>query len=249
MLISDGFAPHESVEVMTFSFENNIVLCRLPSHTSHKLQPCDVGCFAPLKTAYREQVEQLLRGGSNTIGKQHFTLLYDRARKAGLTSRNVRSGWSKAGLWPFNPQRVLSGMSKPQEVRRTCASGTHPEVPDQPLNAVTHTTADAFSLETLRCRAEAHLRDGDDDLNFLFSDILNMTEEIAADRRLVNDEIRLLKQQNNEKKTRQAVRPTVLGEGKGKILSWDDIVSARERQLQKSCRKRALAEKRIATLA
>lgn len=93
MLISDGFVPHESVEVMTFCFESNIVLCRLPSHTSHKLQPCDVGCFAPLKVAYREQVEQLLRGGANTIGKQHFTLLYDRARKVAMSSRNVRSGW------------------------------------------------------------------------------------------------------------------------------------------------------------
>ena len=53
ILISDGFAPHESLEVMTFCFENNIILCRLPSHTSHKLQPCDVGVFSSLKTAYR----------------------------------------------------------------------------------------------------------------------------------------------------------------------------------------------------
>lgn len=45
-LMSDGFAPHESVKVMmTFCFENDIVLCRLPSHASHKLQSCDVGCF------------------------------------------------------------------------------------------------------------------------------------------------------------------------------------------------------------
>ena len=49
ILISDGFAPHESLEVMTFCFANNIILCRLPSHTSHKLQPCDVGVFGSLK--------------------------------------------------------------------------------------------------------------------------------------------------------------------------------------------------------
>jgi hypothetical protein len=29
-------------------------LCRLPSHTSHKLQPCDVAVFAALKAAYRD---------------------------------------------------------------------------------------------------------------------------------------------------------------------------------------------------
>lgn len=28
-----------------------------PSHTSHKLQACDVGVFATLKAVYRDQVE------------------------------------------------------------------------------------------------------------------------------------------------------------------------------------------------
>ncbi|EDO03049.1 predicted protein [Sclerotinia sclerotiorum 1980 UF-70] len=37
-----------------FCFKNNILLCRLPFHTSHKLQPCDVAVFAPLKATYRE---------------------------------------------------------------------------------------------------------------------------------------------------------------------------------------------------
>lgn len=42
-LSSNGFDTHESVEVLTFRFEHNSGLCRLPSHTSHKFQPCDVG--------------------------------------------------------------------------------------------------------------------------------------------------------------------------------------------------------------
>ena len=36
------------------------MLCRLPSHTSHKLQPYDTGIFGSLKTAYREQVDDCL---------------------------------------------------------------------------------------------------------------------------------------------------------------------------------------------
>jgi hypothetical protein len=58
-----------------------------------------------LKTAYREQVEQLFRGGANTVGKQHFTLLYDRARTTAFTSENIKSAWRKAGLFPFDPDR------------------------------------------------------------------------------------------------------------------------------------------------
>jgi hypothetical protein len=57
ILIYDGFGTHESLEVLKYCFENNIILCRIPSHTSHKLQPCDVGAFGPLKATYREKVE------------------------------------------------------------------------------------------------------------------------------------------------------------------------------------------------
>ena len=37
VLICDGFGTHETLEILEFCFENNILLCRLPSHTSHKL--------------------------------------------------------------------------------------------------------------------------------------------------------------------------------------------------------------------
>ena len=37
VLISDGFGTHETLEILEFGLENNIILCRLPSHTSHKV--------------------------------------------------------------------------------------------------------------------------------------------------------------------------------------------------------------------
>ena len=37
VLICDGFRTHETLEILEFCFENNILLYRLPSHTSHKL--------------------------------------------------------------------------------------------------------------------------------------------------------------------------------------------------------------------
>lgn len=59
LLISDGFGTHETLAILEFCFENNIILARLLSHTSHKLQLCDVAVFAPLKTAYCDQADQL----------------------------------------------------------------------------------------------------------------------------------------------------------------------------------------------
>ena len=49
------------------------------------------------------------------IGKQHFTVLYDRARRKAMTSRNIISGWSKTGLRPFNPERVLKENSEARD--------------------------------------------------------------------------------------------------------------------------------------
>lgn len=113
VLICDGFGTHETLEILEFCLENDIILCRLPSHPSHKLQSCDDGVFAPLKAAYRDEVERLERGGVNTIGKEHSTSLYSHARNKAFTQRNIRSGFSASGLYPFNPERVLQSMPKP----------------------------------------------------------------------------------------------------------------------------------------
>jgi hypothetical protein len=113
VLICDGFGTHETLEVLEFCLSNNIILCRLPSHTSHKLQPCDVSTFSPLKTAYREQVERLERGGVNTVGKEHFTYLYSPARSKAFTPRNIKAGFAACGLFPFNPDRVLETCQSP----------------------------------------------------------------------------------------------------------------------------------------
>jgi hypothetical protein len=107
VLICDGFGTHETLEILEHCFVNNIILCRLPSHTSYKLQPCDVAVFAPLKTACREQVERLERGGVYSIGKEHFVALYSHARVRAFTSKNIKAGFTATGLIPFNPERVL----------------------------------------------------------------------------------------------------------------------------------------------
>lgn len=110
VLICDGFGTHEALKILEFCFENNILLCRLHCRTSHKLQPCDVAAFAPLKAAYRNQVDRLEQG-VNTIGQEHFTSLYSPAREIAFTPKNIKAGFVASGLFPFNPDRVLRSMS------------------------------------------------------------------------------------------------------------------------------------------
>lgn len=154
VLISDGFGTHETLEVLEFCYENNITLCRLPSHTTHKLQPCDVGVFAPLKDAYRDEVERLYRGGVNTIGKDHFTSVYNSAREKAFTKRNITSAWAACGLFPLNADRVLRKTPKPPS-HSTVQGANETEaglyqLDELPQTPVTPVTADALmSLHNL----------------------------------------------------------------------------------------------------
>lgn len=83
----------------------------MPAHTSHLLQPLDVGCFSPLKTAYRHEVTELARQGVFHIDKEEFLYLYPRVRTTISTEKSIQSGFRATGLIPPCPERVLSGLT------------------------------------------------------------------------------------------------------------------------------------------
>jgi len=57
MLICDEHDSHVTVNFIGHCINNDIVLLILPPHTSHLLQPLDVGVFGALKTAMSRQVD------------------------------------------------------------------------------------------------------------------------------------------------------------------------------------------------
>ncbi|XP_062613890.1 uncharacterized protein LOC134275640 [Saccostrea cucullata] len=54
LLLYDGHRSHTSLSLIQWARENNIILFVLPPHTSHLLQPMDVGCFGPFETLYQQ---------------------------------------------------------------------------------------------------------------------------------------------------------------------------------------------------
>ena len=108
LLILDGHSSHSTPELDQFCSENNIITLCMPAHSSHLLQPLDVACFGPLKTAYGKLVQQLARDGIFHIDKGDFLGMYKHARRAIHSEQNILSGFRATGLIPFNPERVLS---------------------------------------------------------------------------------------------------------------------------------------------
>jgi len=80
----------------------------MPSHSSHLLQPLDVGCFAVLKRLYGQEVQSLIRNGVSYIDKPDFLEAYYIARKATMSLPNIASSFAATGVVPYDPDRVLS---------------------------------------------------------------------------------------------------------------------------------------------
>jgi hypothetical protein len=83
----------------------------MPSHSSHLLQPLDVGCFVVLKRAYSRFVSNLARIGYNHINKLDFLADYPRARIEAFQPNIIRNSFVAAGLILVDAERVLSKLT------------------------------------------------------------------------------------------------------------------------------------------
>ncbi|KAH3955986.1 hypothetical protein HBH51_259000 [Parastagonospora nodorum] len=236
VLICDGFGSHETLEVLEFCLGNNIILCRLPSHTSHKLQPCDVAVFAALKAAYRDEFERLERGGVNAIGKEHFTSLYSHARSKAFTQRNIRSGFSACGLFPFDPDRVLQSMPKPPpELTLTDTNEVEvvmnlEDTVQSPITPVTPVTTQGIALLQNTIIKQATQCPDPATIASLRKNVQKMSKaaHLAFSKGILQrDQIQFLMKMNDESKVRKSAKGHILGrraeKGEGAVLSWNEL--------------------------
>jgi hypothetical protein len=108
LLVLDGHESQHSLEFQELCKENNIYTLYMPPHSSHLLQPLDVGCFSPLKRAYSREIEALIRHHINHITKLEFLLAFKTAFDRSFTAANICSAFQGAGLVPLQPDVVLS---------------------------------------------------------------------------------------------------------------------------------------------
>jgi hypothetical protein len=108
LLILDGHGSHVTPEFDLFCKEHSIITLCMPPHSSHLLQPLDIGCFAVLKQSYGRQIEGYMRNGVNHIDKPDFLHAFHVARTEAMTLANIQSSFAATGLVPFDPERVLS---------------------------------------------------------------------------------------------------------------------------------------------
>jgi hypothetical protein len=102
LLICDGHDSHVSAKFVAHCIEHDICLFLLLPHSSHLLQPLDVGVFSPLKTAVSADLDRLIRVGVTRLEKVEWVESYIRARPNAFTEKNIQAGWRHSGLAPTN---------------------------------------------------------------------------------------------------------------------------------------------------
>jgi hypothetical protein len=108
LLILDGHESHNSIRFQDICKDNNIITLCMPAHASHILQPLDVGCFSPLKRAYKKEVGALANSNINCIDKLAFLSAFKAVYQGVFSSENIKAGFRATGLVPIDPGVVLS---------------------------------------------------------------------------------------------------------------------------------------------
>jgi hypothetical protein len=116
LLIVDGHSSHVDMAFLDWATSYKIIVLVLPPHSTHRLQPLDVGMFQPLATVYSKQLNKLTFNGQGYVSmkKRHFFSLFREAWAESFTEENIQLVFKKAGIWPINPELVISQIQPPR---------------------------------------------------------------------------------------------------------------------------------------
>ena len=116
LLLLDSHKSHVSIGLVEWAHSHNIILFILPAHTSHVLQPMDVGCYGPFQRMYNAECHKFTRQSSCTVTHYDVCELSSKVYYRALSAENLQSAFQKTGIFPFNPSVISRDVLKPAEV-------------------------------------------------------------------------------------------------------------------------------------
>ena len=90
-----------------FTIFTQVELLGFPAHTTHILQPLDVGVFGPLKEKYRSLCITAGRASTRCkITRSLFPTTWHNCLTQVVTPSVVKSAFRRTGIWPFDPTAI-----------------------------------------------------------------------------------------------------------------------------------------------
>ncbi|KAI8654437.1 HTH CENPB-type domain-containing protein [Fusarium keratoplasticum] len=114
LIVFDGFTGHGVFAVREYCAKFCIITAPLPPHSTHVLQPMDVGVFQPLKNAHQKLLGKWLRKGNISFSRTDFVRGFQEVFEEGFTAHNIISGFEKSGIYPPNPKPAIAYLAKKQ---------------------------------------------------------------------------------------------------------------------------------------
>jgi hypothetical protein len=233
LLILDGHESHHTTLFEDYCQENNIITLCMPPHSSHLLQPLDVGVFSPLKAAYRAEIERMMRYQIHHITKLEFLPCLKVAFDKAFTTNNIKSGFRATGLVPFDPQRVL------EELTVTIQSSPAAALPVSTANWVSKTPRDTIQIsqqaDLIVHKIQDHKSSSPTPILEAFGAMTKGFKEMSHEMHLLKDEVKALRETNERASQRGKRRKKMIQ--KGGVLTFkegQDIINdkAANSQLQ-----------------
>jgi DDE superfamily endonuclease len=114
LLILDGHSSHVNMAFISLADSFRILILILPPHSTHRLQPLDVGLFGPLAKAYSKRLDAYTHGGLGWVSmtKRLFWPIFRDAWRDSFTSKNITKAFQATGIWPLQPLLTLAKIQK-----------------------------------------------------------------------------------------------------------------------------------------
>ncbi|RUS76597.1 hypothetical protein EGW08_015639 [Elysia chlorotica] len=120
LLLLDGHVSHQSLQTSTLCAENQIVLYCLPPHSSHILQPLDVGVFKTMKAEWKLAVKR--QNETEIVTKRTFAKTFKDAYERTVAKPLCGKAFKACGLYPLDPSSIEWSKVLP-------SSNDHPDNP------------------------------------------------------------------------------------------------------------------------
>lgn len=212
LLLFDGHESHVSVGFLDLCHANNIELLCMPAHSTHLLQPLDVGLFGPLQQRYAINVSEILFSMDYqvSLSKTQFYQAFRKAHDQTFTKQNILSAWRKSGYFPFNPNFIIRQCKEPS-----------PSPIKMPITNVVKTPRTLVDIIDVKRRITAH---GVSPTQNYLVNILAKSAELNATRcNLLEAQLKASQIANKEIKRRGNRRRLISGQNGGHLVTGADI--------------------------
>ena len=114
VLLIDGHLSHVDYNTPLFCKQNEILLFRLPPHTSHVLQPADRGFFNIFKGEWKKACTKFcFENPGLVLAKRTFSRVFMEAFDKTARPDVVKASFKCAGIWPVNCHAIDPSMFAP----------------------------------------------------------------------------------------------------------------------------------------